>query len=122
MKFTKKKINRCLYIQKNQLSTCLDSMSHVHVLLKSAFSFFFFKPAFVDIFTVNSAPIHCSQTYKLHFSTTFSIKNGSYGIIHTFKNYFVIMFSVSVFRFSTNKLNPNSALKKKKIKFSRLML
>ena len=56
----------------------LDSTSHVHVLLKSAFSlfFFFFKPAFVDFSTVNSAFVYCSRTHKLHFSATFSLKMG----------------------------------------------
>ena len=39
----------------------------------------------------------------------FFIKNGSHSTIYTFKNYFAIMFSVSVFSFSKNKLNPNTA-------------
>ena len=34
-----------------------------------------------------------------------NIKNGSYSTIHTFKNYFTIVFSV--FNFSNNKFNPN---------------
>ena len=37
----------------------------------------------------------------------FFTKNGSYSTIYTFKNYFVTVFSVSVFNFSKNKLNPN---------------
>ena len=39
-------------------------------------------------------PCTVHRTYKLHFSTTFFIKNGSYGTIHTFKIYFVTVFSV----------------------------
>ena len=39
--------------------------------------------------------------------SNFFIKNGSHGTIHTFKNYFATVFSVSVFSFSKNKLNPN---------------
>ena len=34
--------------------------------------------------------------------------HGSYGTIHTFKNYFATVFSV--FSFSKNKLNPNGPL------------
>ena len=40
----------------------------------------------------------------------FFIKYGSHGNIHTFKNYFTTVFSVSVFSFSKNKLNPNRPL------------
>ena len=32
--------------------------------------------------------------HKLLFSTIFFIKNGSHGTIHTFKNYFAIVFSI----------------------------
>ena len=53
---------------------------------------------------------HCSHTVH-HCSSTVhalkNIKNWSHGTIHTFKNYFAIVFSVSVFSFSKNKLNPN---------------
>ena len=37
-----------------------------------------------------------------------NIKNGSYGTIHIFKNYFFIVFSV--FSFSNNKFNPNGPM------------
>ena len=40
----------------------------------------------------------------------FFIKNGSHDTIHTFKNYFATVFSVSVFSFSNNKLNPNGPI------------
>ena len=39
--------------------------------------------------------------------SNFFIKNGFYGTSHTFKKYFTTVFSVSVFSFSKNKLNPN---------------
>ena len=38
---------------------------------------------------------------------SFFIKNGLHSIIRTFKNYFVTIFSVSIFNFSKNKLNTN---------------
>ena len=54
---------------------------------------------------------HCSSTVHALFIrptvTLFkkNIKNGSHGIIHTFKNYFATVFSV--FSFNKNKLYPN---------------
>ena len=52
----------------------------------------------------------------------FFIKNGSHDIIHTFKNYFVTVFSISIFSFSNNKLNPNRpiTLRYKIITYSRV--
>ena len=48
--------------------------------------------------------MHCA--YTVH---TFKIiKNGSHNIIHTFKNYFAIVFSV--FSFSRNKFKINETL------------
>ena len=41
-----------------------------------------------------------------------NIKNGSYGIIYTFKNYFATV--LSVFSFSNNKFNPNGPIISKK--------
>ena len=40
----------------------------------------------------------------------FFIKNGSHNTIYTYKNYFATVFSVSVFSFSKNKLNPNTPI------------
>ena len=45
--------------------------------------------------------MHCSITVYVFKN----IKNGFYGIIYTFKNYFATLFSV--FSFSKNKFNPN---------------
>ena len=53
--------------------------------------------------------MHCSGTAHgthIHFIQN---KNGSHGTIHTFKNYFVIVFLV--FSFSNNKFNPNGPYK-----------
>ena len=41
--------------------------------------------------------------------SNFFIKNRSHDTIHTFKNYFATVFSISVFSFSKNKLNPNGS-------------
>ena len=47
---------------------------------------------------------------QIIFFSNFFIKNGSQNTIYTFKNYFATVFSVSVFSFSKNKLNPNTPL------------
>ena len=73
---------------------------HTHVLLKSAFSLFFFKPAFVNFFTVNSISVHCLRTHKLHFSVTFSLKMDTTVLFTHLKiisfQYFQFQFLVSV--------------------------
>ena len=48
--------------------------------------------------------MHCSITVYVFKN----IKNGFYGIIYTFKNYFATLFSV--FNFSKNKLYSNGPL------------
>ena len=53
-------------------------------------------------------PVHCSWDLQTYFFNNFFIKNGSYGTIHIFKNYFVIVFSV--FSFQQNKRYPNGPL------------
>ena len=45
---------------------------------------------------------------KNHYSRTKNIKNRFHGTIHTFKNYFVTVFSV--FSFSKNELYPNGLI------------
>ena len=50
---------------------------------------------------------YCSWDPQPFYSEK-NIKNGSHGTIHTFKNYFAIVFSV--FSFSNNKFNPNGPL------------
>ena len=49
---------------------------------------------------------------QISFFNNFFIKNGSHGTIHTFKNYFTTTFSVSIFNFNKNKINPNGPNKK----------
>ena len=61
----------------------------------SAFAFFFFLGAcYVAVVTFPVGPMHCSRNSQTSFFNKTFIKNGSHGIIHTFKNYFAIMFSV----------------------------
>ena len=67
----------------------------------------FFFLADIRLFFVNSAPLYCSYVWQTSFFSNFFIKNESYSIIYTFKNYFITVFLVSVFNFSKNKLNPN---------------
>ena len=76
----------------------------------SFFFFFFFSAIIVDF-------VNCEQYIRALFTvpqitlfSNFFIKNGSHNTIYTFKNYFATVFSVSVFSFSKNKLNPNTPL------------
>ena len=76
----------------------------------SSFFFLFSQPAIVDF-------VNCEQCICVLFTipqitlfSNFFIKNGSHNTIYTFKNYFTTMFSVSVFNFSKNKLNPNTPI------------
>ena len=76
----------------------------------SFFFSFFFQPAIVDF-------VNCEQCICVLFTipqitlfSNFFIKNGSHNTIYTFKNYFVTVFSVLVFNFSKNKLNPNTPI------------
>ena len=81
-------------------------------LMFSVFCFYFyflFQPYYLTKSTVNSAFMHCLRTHKFYFSVTFSLKMGLM-TIHTFKNYFAIVFSVSVFSFNKNKLNLNGPI------------
>ena len=50
-------------------------------------------------------PVYCSRDPQISLFSNFFIKNESHDTIHTFKNYFVTVFSV--FSFSINKFNPN---------------
>ena len=61
-------------------------------------------------FITSVDPVHCSWNPQISHFSNFFIKNGSYDTIHTFKNYFAIMFSVSVFNFNNNKFNPNKPI------------
>ena len=92
---------------------CNDSSVCVSPLRFSLFFFFFFfcsarNSWLCQLWIVHSCTIHGS--HKLQFSITFFIKNGSHNTIYTFKIYFATVFSVSIFSFSKNKLNPNRPL------------
>ena len=80
----------------------------LQITFRSFFFFFFFvvQPYYLTKSTVNSAQMHCSWISQI----SRFIKNGSHSTIHTFKNYFATVFSVSIFNFSKNKLNPNGPL------------
>ena len=66
------------------------------------FFFCWIQPQHLTKSSVNSA--------QISLFSNFFIKNGSHDIIHTFKNYFATVFSVSVFNFSNNKLNLNGLI------------
>ena len=60
-----------------------------------------------DQFFMNNTRMYCSRTHKFHFFINFFIKNGSHGIIYTFKNYFATVISAISFQFQQNKSYPN---------------
>ena len=70
--------------------------------------FFFFQPAIVDFVNCERCIYILFTVPQITLFSNFFIKNGSHNTIYTFKNYFATMFSVSVFSFSKNKLNPNT--------------
>ena len=73
------------------------------------FSFFFFTHFL--LFETNNIVYNTVHVLFMGPTATLfrkNIKNGSYDTIHTFKNYFVTVFSV--FSFSKNKLYPNGPL------------
>ena len=86
------------------------------VLCFKIWRFFFF--ASVSAFTRQSALLSTIEYYLCTVHILFTgptttlfrkkIKNGSYGTIHTFKNYIATMFLV--FNFQQNKLYPNEPL------------
>ena len=53
-------------------------------------------------FITSVGPVHCLWDPQISLFSNFFIKNGSHDTIHTFKNYFATVFSVSVFSFSNN--------------------
>ena len=81
----------------------------------------FFKPVIVDF--VNYKQYICVRftVSQITLFSNFFIKNGSHNTIYTFKNYFTTVFSVSVFNFSKNKLNPNTPRNAKHITLSQYL-
>ena len=82
----------------------LTSTFLLHVFLfLFFFFFFFFSPQLLTICVLSTVP-------QITLFSNFFIKNGSHNTIYTFKNYFATVFSVSIFSFSKNKLNPNTPI------------
>ena len=52
-----------------------------------------FQPLFINLM----GPVNSARDLQTSFFSNFFIKNGSYGIIHTFKNYFATVFSIFSF-------------------------
>ena len=65
-------------------SECLDPTYSF-----SSCTFSLFLAIVVDLSPVNSAPMHYLRDSQISLFSNFFIKNGFYGTIHTFKNYFV---------------------------------
>ena len=83
----------------------------VHVCCNVCFSFFF---SFFFAFSCKGWLFNREQFIRVLFTdpqillfNNFFIKNGSHDTIHTFKNYFIIVFSVFNFQFQQNKFYPN---------------
>ena len=66
------------------------------IMFCSFFFFFWFQPHYLTKSTVNSTQVYCLWVPQISLFSHFFIKNWSHGTIHTFKNYFVTMFSVLV--------------------------
>ena len=64
------------------------------------FSFFFFNSWFCWLFSVNNAPVLCSQTHKFLFWVTFSLKMGPTVLFTHLKIILLQCFQFSVFNFS----------------------
>ena len=98
----KKKKNEILSI----ITLCdgLDEYYSCLYVLELRLSLFFFGSAAIVDF------VNCEQCCVLFtvpqitLFSNFFIKNGSHNTIYTFKNYFVTVFSISVFNFNKNKL------------------
>ena len=73
----------------------------------SSFFFFWFQPHYLTKSTLNNARVHYLWISQILLFSHFFIKNGSHSTIHILKNYFATVFSVSIFSFNKNKLNPN---------------
>ena len=90
----------------------LDSViAHLRFLSSfCVFLFFFFFPATVFDQVFREQYIRTLFTDPTNYSNFF-IKNSSHSTIYTFKNYFAIVFYISVFSFSINKVYPNGPVK-----------
>ena len=73
--------------------------------------FFFFSAAMVDPFFCEQCTCALFMDPQTPLFINFFIKNWSYSTIHTFKNYFITVFSVFNFQFQQNKFYPNTPLR-----------
>ena len=103
--------NFFLFFFLNDTQVRFGSVSTVafYVFTRFQFSFFLLQPHLLTKLAANSALAHCSQVPQITLFSNFFIKNGSHDIIHTFKNYFVIVFSVFSFsKISSIQTNPHT--------------
>ena len=70
--------------------------------------FFFFLATLFDFSAISVGLMHYLQDPQTSLFYNFFIKNRPYGTIHTFKNYFVTVFSVFSFQFSIFNFQQNS--------------
>ena len=78
-------------VKGSRVSTRLDT-AFVSMSGRKMRFIFFFQAGTFDFSLVNSAPLHCSRVPQTSHFSNFFIKNGFYGTIHTFKNYFTTVF------------------------------
>ena len=91
-----------------EICVCLDRNYPAFSI--STFPSFFFLAVIFDFYTralFMILFIHYSWNPQLFYLEKKNIKNGSYAIIHIFKNYFPTAFSI--FSFQQNKLYPNGS-------------
>ena len=86
---------------------CTSTFCENHI---SSFFFFLVPAALFDQVNYEQCTNALFMVPQIPLFSHFFIKNGSHDTIHTFKNYFATMFSVSIFSFSKNKLNPNGSI------------
>ena len=118
------------------VGVCCDAFQFLRFLLLSFFlSFFFFSTRFpphkwlLFMYGTWTIAATCDQFFRpvfreqciralfmdpqITFFYQFFLKNGSYDIIYTFKNYFTTVISAINFQFQQNKSYPNRPLIKK---------
>ena len=71
----------------------IQLIAHTFYFQRVSALFFLFLAALVGFLFVNHVSMYCSCIYRFYFLITFSL-NEFHGTIYTFKNYFVIVFSV----------------------------
>ena len=79
-----------------RLGIRLDTDYHASAFV-CLFFFFFFEVRFVAVVLFLVCPVCCSWDPQTSFFFKIFIKNESHDIIHTFKNYFTIIFSIFSF-------------------------